>query len=151
MELPGFEVTRDGFELLTAPGHLPAAGPFSWAVLEADPFVDFGAGWTARQVVGDAFAGRRGRTSACVVDDVHLLLDLVRNGSGVALVPASYAAKPQGEGLVRTAVPEPDLAWVVHFACRPGAGRPSCSFAELLVAAEVVADVRSVLGERLRA
>jgi len=143
-----FEVARDAFELIAAADHPAASADLGWASFETYPFVDLGTGWTARRIVDDAFGRRRlVRRTAFSVDDVHLLLDLVRSGAGVALVPASYAAKPHADGLVRRPVPDADLSWVVHCATRAEAGRPARLFADMLMTADAVEALRSGLGD----
>ncbi|GAA2606243.1 LysR substrate-binding domain-containing protein [Dactylosporangium fulvum] len=68
--------------------------------LRDENFVDFTADWGARQVSNQVFA-RAGveRQVAVEVNDVHTLLDFVRQDLGVALVPAPVARKSQAEGL----------------------------------------------------
>ena len=45
------------------------------------------------------------RRVRCSVNDVHTLLDLVRRGLGIAIVPQHVAAKPQASELVRASLP----------------------------------------------
>ncbi|MCI2417493.1 LysR substrate-binding domain-containing protein [Saccharopolyspora sp. K220] len=109
--------------------------------METYPFVDLDTDWTARSIVDDAFA----RCTAFALNDVHMLLDLVRLGLGPALVPASYAAKPQADGLIRRPMPDPDLSWVVHFVTGTDASRPAQLFADVLVTADAVQAMRTGL------
>ncbi|MFG2276150.1 LysR family transcriptional regulator [Streptomyces chartreusis] len=146
-EITSFEIARDGFELLLSPEHPLASAAISWPTFEAHPFVELPDDWTARQIIDEAFRRRRLlRRCAVTAEDVHMLLDLVRRGLGPALMPASYAAKPQAEGLIRHPMPDPDLAWTVHFIARADAGPAVQSFADMLIAAETVDAVRTGLG-----
>ncbi|MCI3273414.1 LysR family transcriptional regulator [Streptomyces cylindrosporus] len=146
-EITSFEIARDGFELLLSPEHPLASTAISWPAFEAHPFVDLPDDWTARQIIDAAFRRRRLlRRSAVTAEDVHMLLDLVRRGLGPALVPASYAAKPQAEGLIRRPVPDSDLTWLVHFVARADASPTVQPFADMLIAAETVDEARTALG-----
>nr|WP_042183678.1 LysR family transcriptional regulator [Kibdelosporangium sp. MJ126-NF4]CEL15727.1 putative LysR-family transcriptional regulator [Kibdelosporangium sp. MJ126-NF4]CTQ93653.1 putative LysR-family transcriptional regulator [Kibdelosporangium sp. MJ126-NF4] len=58
--------------------------------LTGEPFVDFQQDWGSRDLVDSVLAERR---IAFEVNDVHSLLDLVRFGLGVALVPQSFSVK----------------------------------------------------------
>ncbi|WP_046500238.1 type 2 periplasmic-binding domain-containing protein [Streptomyces odonnellii] len=59
-----------------------------------------------------------------------------------AISPASYAAKPEADGLVRRSMPDPSLTWTVHFVTRAEAGHTAKLFADMLVAADLVNDLR---------
>ncbi|MEV8441543.1 LysR family transcriptional regulator [Actinosynnema sp. NPDC051121] len=64
------------------------------AELSGQPFVDFNPDWGTRDDVDRALATAGvDRRVAVEVNDVHSLLDFVGFGLGVALVPASFAAK----------------------------------------------------------
>ncbi|MCC8249018.1 LysR family transcriptional regulator [Saccharothrix sp. NEAU-S10] len=64
------------------------------AELSGQPFVDFNPDWGTRDDVDRALATAGvDRKVAVEVNDVHSLLDFVGFGLGVALVPASFAAK----------------------------------------------------------
>jgi DNA-binding transcriptional LysR family regulator len=64
------------------------------AELAGQPFVDFNPDWGTRDDVDRALATAGvDRRVAVEVNDVHSLLDFVGFGLGVALVPASFAAK----------------------------------------------------------
>ncbi|MEU3985823.1 LysR family transcriptional regulator [Streptomyces sp. NPDC026672] len=140
------EIARDRFELLLPPGHPLTTEEITWSALEGSAFVDFGEDWTARALVDDAFRERRlPRRTAITADDVHMLLDLVRRGAGPALVPASYAAKPQADGLVRRSVPDPGPTWAVHLVTGAGAGRPARLFADLLLSVDALDTMRTII------
>lgn len=155
--LRSFEVARDAFEVLVAPEHplattLATTDAVDPSLLAGRPFVDFGTSWTARRILDDAFARRRlARHTVCEVDDTHLLLDLVGQGLGAAVVPASYAAKPQAEALVRRPVADPALSWVVYYVTTTRPTQPALLFGELLLAADSVAALRVDLGEEQQA
>jgi DNA-binding transcriptional LysR family regulator len=145
------ELRREPFVVLSAPDHpLAGAGELDWPMLEPHAFVDFAPGWTARGIVDEELEHRRiARRSAATVNDVHILLDLVRRGIGLAMVPRSIAAKPDAEGLARRVLPDPQPEWVVHLVSVGDEG-PTRRFAELLVPADDARslrdDVRSVVG-----
>jgi DNA-binding transcriptional LysR family regulator len=136
------ELRREPFVVLCAPGHpLAEVGELDWPMLEPHAFVDFAPGWTARGIVDEELEHRRiARRSAATVNDVHILLDLVRRGIGLAMVPRSIAAKPDAAGLVRQSLPDPQPEWVVHLVSVGDEG-PTRRFAELLVPAD---DARSL-------
>ncbi|TNC29103.1 LysR family transcriptional regulator [Amycolatopsis alkalitolerans] len=81
--------------LACAPEH-PLAGesPVALSCLAKERFVDFPAGWGARDHADEVLAGAGvHRRVALEVTDVHSLLDLVACGLGIALVPRSFSAK----------------------------------------------------------
>jgi DNA-binding transcriptional LysR family regulator len=66
---------------------------FSIDALAEETFVEFQGDWGTRRLVDRAFAEQGlDRRIACEVNDHGLLLDLVRQGLGIALVPRSLAA-----------------------------------------------------------
>ncbi|WP_053714316.1 LysR family transcriptional regulator [Saccharothrix sp. NRRL B-16348] len=82
--------------VLACAPELPFAerGSVRLAELAGQPFVDFNPGWGTRDDVDRALATAGvDRKVAVEVNDVHSLLDFVGFGLGVALVPASFAAK----------------------------------------------------------
>ena len=91
------------------------------ADLDGESFVDFPAGWGGRMLVDEAFAtaGLRRRVRF-EVGDVATLLDLVAEGLGVAILPASIPrpagvrylplAGPRPTFTISAAVPEPGAA-----------------------------------------
>jgi DNA-binding transcriptional LysR family regulator len=65
--------------------------------LASSPFVDFPAGTGGRRQTDEAFGtARLVRDVVVETDDLSLLLDLVRSGVGVALLPASAVADREG-------------------------------------------------------
>lgn len=136
-EIATTELAHDSFELVASPDHILAGrAQLDWSELEEHVFVDLAPGWSARRIVDD-FLHRRGvaRRSSFVVNDVHMLLDLVRRGLGVALIPASFARKPQATGLSRMRVHEPDLSWTVHLVDASPDDSASRLFARAVVSA----------------
>ncbi|MFI5747523.1 LysR substrate-binding domain-containing protein [Streptomyces sp. NPDC051644] len=87
--MAGFATWHEDLVLITAPGHRPAtAGRTLIRDLADEPFVDFHAG------TGPETAVRRpaahcgpARGITCDVTRIRLLVDLVRPGIGVAVVP----------------------------------------------------------------
>lgn len=104
-DLPGtmrtYELGRRPVVLLCPADH-PLAGQSSIVLgaLRDTDFVDFRPSWGVRTLNDAAFA-RRGLTRSVPfsVDDVHTLIDLVRRGLGVALVPQHVALKPEARSL----------------------------------------------------
>ena len=69
----------------------------------ACPFVDFPAGTGGRRQTDEAFAAARlARDVVVETDDLRLLLDLVRSGAGVALLPAAAVRGGEAGDGVRT-------------------------------------------------
>lgn len=102
--------------VLLPPAHpLAAHSELSWDLLDGQGFVDFGASWGVRTLNDELLAAHGAtRRVRCSVNDVHTLLDLVRRGLGIAIVPQHVAAKPQASGLVRASLPGTESAdWTV--------------------------------------
>ncbi|HEX5204650.1 LysR family transcriptional regulator [Paractinoplanes rhizophilus] len=100
--------------LLTHPGHaLADLDVVAVDDLRDEDFVDFSADWGARRVNDLALADRR---ISVEVNDVHTLLDFVRQGLGVALVPAPVTRKPQAKGLHAAALKTQEASWQVSVA-----------------------------------
>jgi DNA-binding transcriptional LysR family regulator len=135
--LRAVELRREPFVVLTAAGHpLAGRGAVDWPELEPHAFIDFAESWTAREVLDGELDHRHiARRSSSTVNDVHMLLDLVHRGIGLAVVPRSIAAKPEAETLVRLPLPEPRLEWVVHLVSTTAPG-PVELFADLMVPAD---------------
>lgn len=117
------ELGRLPLVLLTPPGHpLSGVEPVSWADLDDVDFVDFQGSWAVRSL-NDAVCAARGiaRRVRCATGDVHTLIDLVRRGLGVAIVPAHVGAKPEAASLTVRPMPADAPPWVVSAIAR----RPS--------------------------
>ncbi|MFJ3407890.1 LysR family transcriptional regulator [Promicromonospora sp. NPDC090134] len=142
------ELLADGFELLADPGHPVVTLPeVTLEALAGTTFVDLDVTWGARRIVDAAFSARRlERRSAFTVNDVHMLLDVVRQGLAVALVPASVGGKPQASGLFRIPVDDPALRWSVQVAVGSGSGSAGRLFADMMVPAPAVDEARVVVG-----
>ncbi|SFF39882.1 DNA-binding transcriptional regulator, LysR family [Actinacidiphila alni] len=127
-------LTTEPMVLLCDPGHRLAGEPqVTWAELEGETFVDFHGDWGARQLTDHAFAACGAtRQVALEVYDVHTLIDLVRCGLGIAVVPRPIARKESAASLC--AVPMTgagDRGWAVSVAV-PDTDRPSPAAQELL-------------------
>ncbi|GAB3171030.1 LysR substrate-binding domain-containing protein [Myceligenerans halotolerans] len=131
--------TRIGHEALVAvlpPGHpLGVRTSVEHGELARESFIDFHASWGMRRLNDTAFEARRvHRRVRFAVNDVHTLLDLVRRGLGVAVVPRHVAAKPQAASL--TTVPlrgEVGPDWVVSLVTAPwAADSPAPHLVELV-------------------
>ncbi|WP_254885966.1 LysR family transcriptional regulator [Streptomyces sp. NA02950] len=122
--------------LLCGPGHRLADAPeVEWPQLADETFVDFHPDWGARRLTDRAFAACRApRRVALEVYDVHTLIDLVRHGLGIAVVPRPIARKEQAVGLCEVPMAEGDghrRRWEVSVAF-PAGDRPSPAARELL-------------------
>ncbi|WP_026117045.1 LysR family transcriptional regulator [Nocardiopsis valliformis] len=136
-------ITEEPLMLLTAADRLVPEGAIPSALGEEE-YVDLHPGWGARDCADRAFADFGiARRVALQVNDVYTLLDLVRRGMGVAVVPRPVTRKPQAEGLRSVAVPGP-TRWRVALAL-PGAARPSTAtraFVKLLGESHPIDDSR---------
>ena len=98
--------------VVCAPGH-PLAGRVNvpLAELRAQPFVDFEPDWGTRKLVDRGFleAGIE-RRIAFEVNDLETLLELVRRGMGIALLPEVVAqSRRPAIGIAELA--EPEMCW----------------------------------------
>lgn len=143
------ELRSEPFVAVLPPDHdLAERDVIGWDELELLPFVDLTPAWVARQIVDDAFAARRrNRRTTMTVDDVHMLLDLVGRGFGIAVIPESMAAKQQAEGLARIAVAAPELAWQIHSAISDQAGAAARAFAAMMLPATTAIAARLTVAE----
>ncbi|WP_228989156.1 LysR family transcriptional regulator [Streptomyces sp. DH8] len=95
-------LARERLVLLCAAEHPYAGRPeVGWQELAGASFIDFHPDWGPRRAADGAFgaAGVR-RTVGLEVNDVHSLLELVREGLGVAVVPHHFSRKPEAARLV---------------------------------------------------
>ena len=104
--------------LICPPGHpLASRTRVDWANLSAHPFVDFTTDWGSRQVTDRAFtAAGSARHIASEVNDVHTLLDLVRHGLGIAIVPQHITRKKAAATLEHRSLPADTPRWDVTIA-----------------------------------
>jgi DNA-binding transcriptional LysR family regulator len=91
---PGLRLTplsREPFVLTVAPGHrLATAAAVPLAALREETFAELPPGWGTREVTDRAFAAADvPRTVTYEVNDVATVVDFVRYGQAVALLPAS--------------------------------------------------------------
>lgn len=101
--------------------------------------VDFGDTWEARRVL-DAALAAAGVTRRTMVEanDVHMLVDLVTRGFGMAMVPESIAAKQVAQHLVHTPLADAP-EWEVHLATCSDPSPSARAFASMFVPqAEIV-------------
>jgi DNA-binding transcriptional LysR family regulator len=95
-----------------APNHrLAGASNVSLTVLKDEHFVDFEPDWGTRKLVDQGFFGAGiSRHIAFEVSDLETLLELVRRGMGIALLPEAIAEARQSLlGIARLA--EPEICW----------------------------------------
>jgi DNA-binding transcriptional LysR family regulator len=138
---------EEPFVVLTAPGQpLGETGRVGWDELESQPFVDFADTWAARQVLDRSFLRRdRRRHSAITVGDVHVLLDLVGHGVGVAVVPESVAAKDAAAHLQKLYIRDDVPHWTVLLVVAAHATATARAFASTFVPQGVIDKSRSEL------
>lgn len=130
------DLRHEPFVLLLPPGHRLASRPVvAWDDLEREHYVDFSEAWAVRRVADSAFEPPR--RTVMTVEDVHLLIDLVAAGLGVAVVPRSIAGdRPWHE------LPEPAPAWQVELLLADAAGPAARAFAAMLIPAGTLDTVR---------
>ncbi|MER6506376.1 LysR family transcriptional regulator [Nonomuraea sp. NPDC001636] len=120
-ELPSGLAVFDSWEeelvLMTSPDHrLAGAERALLSELTEEPFVDFKAGTGLETAVRRLAAGcGLHRQITCEVTQIRLLVDLVRAGIGVAIVPRRVAEQ---EGLPTVRIRQPDPARTVVLAGR---------------------------------
>jgi len=113
--LDRIEIGRRPVVALCPPGHrLAGMTRVGWADLDGADFVDLHESWAVRQM-NDELARSHGvhRRVSCTVNDVHTLIDLVKRGMGVALVPQNIANKPEAAVLTQLQLPAGAQEWVV--------------------------------------
>ena len=131
--LDRIEIGRRPIVALCPPGHrLAGLTRVSWPDLDGADFVDLHESWAIRQV-NDSLARTHGvhRRVSCTVNDVHTLIDLVKRGLGLALVPQNIASKPEAAVLTQLQLPVGTMDWVVSAVSAPR-GTGAVSAAHLL-------------------
>lgn len=118
-------LSEEPLVLVCHPGHrLAGTSAVPIGRLAAETFIDFPAGWGNRAVADRAFAAAGlDRQVSFEVGDLATAAGLVRNGLGVAFVPASAAA---GFGGLPQCGVSPRLVWPISVAT-PTARRPSAA------------------------
>ncbi|MGD0683665.1 MAG: LysR family transcriptional regulator [Streptosporangiaceae bacterium] len=111
--LTAWPVTEEPLLVVCPPGHpLASRHPLTLQRLAGEPFIDFPPGWGNRAVVDRAFtAAGRDRQVAFEVTGFGAAADLVRNGLGIAFMPAFEAVRTSG--LAAVELSEPALTWRV--------------------------------------
>ena len=126
-------LSRQSLVVLCHPDHaFASSGGVTVEDLAAQSLIGFHAGWGAHSLAARAFAaaGFDYRTSL-EVNDVHPLLDLIGHNLGVAVVPASFAAK-RPDTLVSVPLAAAP-AWVVAVAVAEEASPAATAFLDQLV------------------
>ena len=138
-------IACEALVVVCAPGH-PLAGRVNLPMteLKAQPFVDFDLDWGTRKLVDRCFmeAGVE-RHIAFEVSDLETLLELVRRGLGIALLPEAVArSRRPALGIAELAGPE--LCWelVVAYAAAGSASLPTDEAPRAFL--ELLDDTRSV-------
>ncbi|WP_030916496.1 LysR family transcriptional regulator [Streptomyces sp. NRRL B-24720] len=120
-------LARERMVVLCAPGHRFAQAlhvPF--AELPGESFIDFHPDWGPRRAADEVFAAARvRRTVGLEVNDVHSLLELVREGLGIAVVPHHFSRKPEALGLVAVELDGADRPFYESVVVLPAAGAMS--------------------------
>lgn len=96
----------------TTPDH-PVAGRHGVPLRELlnYPFVDFEVGWGTRPLIDRAFAQAGiARRTAFDVTDIDMLIDLVGQGLGIALLPRPIA-EMRAPGIAVAGLIEPEICW----------------------------------------
>ncbi|WP_406090343.1 LysR family transcriptional regulator [Streptomyces sp. NBC_01013] len=116
-------LAREPMVLLCAPGHrLAAADRVGWDELAGEAFIDFHPDFGPRRAADGAFAASRvRRTVALEVNDVHSLLELVREGLGIAVVPHHFSRKPEAGRLAAVALDGADQPYYESVVVLPAA------------------------------
>jgi len=115
-------LTREPMVLLCHPSHrLAGAASVRWGELAGETFVDWHQDWGARRLTDGAFAADgTTRRVALEVYDVHTLIDLVRHGLGVAVVPRPISRKEQASSLAAVPLAGGAPLWEVSVALPDG-------------------------------
>lgn len=127
-------LTSEPMVLLCEPGHRLAGEPYvEWEQLGDETFVDWHQDWGARQLTDQAFAASgTSRRVGIEVYDVHTLIDMVRHGLGIAVVPQPISRKEQAAPLAVVPLKGgQDRHWEVSVAL-PAGGAHSPAARELL-------------------
>ncbi|UWE10387.1 LysR family transcriptional regulator [Actinacidiphila bryophytorum] len=127
-------LTSEPMVLLCHPGHRLAGEPYAeWGELADETFVDWHEDWGARRLTDRAFAASgTPRRIGVEVYDVHTLIDMVRHGLGIAVVPQPISRKPEASALAVIPLKgQEDRPWEVSVAL-PAADRHSPAARTLL-------------------
>jgi DNA-binding transcriptional LysR family regulator len=112
-------LTSEPMVLLCDPGHRLAGEPYAqWGELAGETFVDWHEDWGARRLTDRAFAASgTPRRVGVEVYDVHTLIDMVRHGLGIAVVPQPISRKSEASALAVVPLKgQEDQAWEVSIA-----------------------------------
>jgi DNA-binding transcriptional LysR family regulator len=110
-------LVRAPFVLACGPKHpLATRDRVTLKELTRERFIDMNTGWTSRQLTDRAFgqAGMK-RDIVCELDDVVLLLQMVEEGLGVAIIPGISTRITSGLKYVAIHPPLPEWQFVVAF------------------------------------
>ncbi|MFF2961702.1 LysR family transcriptional regulator [Streptomyces sp. NPDC057963] len=127
-------LAREPMVVLCAPDHrFAAADCVAWGELPGESFIDFHPDWGPRRAADRAFAEARARrTVGLEVNDVHILLELVHEGLGIALVPHHFSRKPEARGLVAVELEGPRQPFYESAVVLPAARTMSPGARELM-------------------
>lgn len=134
---PGVDAVPLGSEelfLLAAPEQAPPGrGPVTLDTLVDAAFVDFPTGWGIRTAVDRAFAAAGlNRRVTMEIADVATLVQLLRAGLGIALLPRSLI--PSGEQVLQRRTVSPRVSWHVVMATPSGRSNAAAKALSKLVA-----------------
>src|SRR3984957_18650643 len=138
-------IACEALVVVCAPGH-PLAGRANVPLVElkGQPFVDFDLDWGTRKLIDRGFieAGVE-RHIAFEVSDLETLLELVRRGLGIALLPEAVAqSRRPALGIAELA--EPELCWelVVAYAAAASESLPTDQAPRAFL--ELLGDIQSL-------
>ncbi len=133
-ELPGVELTPLSREpmMVLAPGthRLAKRKSIPIAELASEPLAEFPAGWGLRMVSDRAFAAAGvTRTVTFEVNDTASVIEFVRHGLALSLLPASFVGNRAGLALIPIRGPAPEFRTAI---ARPTSRRLSAAARTLL-------------------
>jgi len=138
-------IACEALVVVCAPGH-PLAGRVNVPLTElrAEPFVDFEPDWGTRKLVDRGFleAGIE-RRIAFEVNDLETLLELVRRGMGIALLP-EIVAQSRRPALGIAELAEPEMCWELVVAYAAAGTEPLAIDEAPRAFLELLDEVRSV-------
>lgn len=133
-------VTAEPLIAVGHPGHRLAGRPATLAQLAGEPFIDFPPGWGNRAVADRAFASAGlDREVPFEAADFTAVINLVRGGLGVALLPATVAAGLGGD-LDVIEIRDHTFNWVISVATPVGRRMSAAARALLAELPDVPAD-----------
>lgn len=140
-------LSEDAFEAVMAVDHpLASFETVSLAQIATYPLANLAPGWSARQVIEQAFADAlltpRNDYS---LNDLPTLFDVVRKGLAIAVVPAAVGGKRSASDLVHRPLGGIDTSWKVDVLLSLDSPATARTFAGMFVPGMTLNDMRSDL------